>query len=277
VTSGRHVWRLARWAAGALAALVALGGAVPGVARGQLSVDQVELFLDPHALGRGSASFSVSNESDRVAEVTVYLNDWERDEKGEHRFLPSGQLPASCGRYLRVFPLSLRLAARSAQAVRVALDGADSLKQACWSVVFVETATPPPASGGGRQVTYITRLGVKVYVTPPGLTRDGEITDVQARPAAPREPAGSSGRELAVLFHNSGGLPLWPHGRVEFRRLDNSVAASVDIPEFPVLPGAARRVAIRVPGLPAGRYVALALIDYGGSEIAGGQTELQVP
>src|SRR2546425_8723974 len=50
-----------------------------------------------------------------------------------------------------------------------------------------------------------------------------------------------SGRELAVLFHNSGGLPLWPHGRVEFRRLDNSVAASVDIPEFPVLPGAARR------------------------------------
>ena len=276
MTSGRHVWRLARRAAGALAALVALG-AVPGVARGQLSVDQVELFLDPHALGRGSASFSVSNESDRVAEVTVYLNDWERDEKGEHRFLPSGQLPASCGRYLRVFPLSLRLAARSAQAVRVALDGADSLKQACWSVVFVETATPPPASGGGRQVTYITRLGVKVYVTPPGLTRDGEITDVQARPAAPREPAGSSGRELAVLFHNSGGLPLWPHGRVEFRRLDNSVAASVDIPEFPVLPGAARRVAIRVPGLPAGRYVALALIDYGGSEIAGGQTELQVP
>src|SRR3989454_10994816 len=98
--------------------------------RSQLSVDQVELFLDPHALGRGSASFSVSNESDRVAEVTVYLNDWERDEKGEHRFLPSGQLPASCGRYLRVFPLSLRLAARSAQAVRVALDGADSLKQA---------------------------------------------------------------------------------------------------------------------------------------------------
>src|SRR2546422_7232425 len=164
-----------------------------------------------------------------------------------------------------------------AQAVRVALDGADSLKQACWSVVFVETATPPPASGGGRQVTYITRLGVKVYVTPPGLTRDGEITDVQARPAAPREPAGSSGRELAVLFHNSGGLPLWPHGRVEFRRLDNSVAASVDIPEFPVLPGAARRVAIRVPGLPAGRYVALALIDYGGSELAGGRTAQPAP
>jgi hypothetical protein len=249
-----------------LAALLAFGAA-PRAANGQLSVDQVELFLDPHALGRGSASFNVSNESDQVAEVTVYLNDWERDEKGEHRFLPSGQLPASCGPYLRVFPLSLRLAARSSQAVRVALQGADSVKRACWSIVFVETARPPAAAG--RQVTYITRLGVKVYVTPPGLTRDGEITEVQARPGAPRE--------LAVLFHNSGGLPLWPHGRVEFRRLDNSVASSVDIPQFPVLPGAARRVAIAVPGLPSGRYVALALIDYGGSEIAGGQTELQVP
>ncbi len=264
-TPGRvRVHRAARWAAGALAALSVVG-ATSRPASGQLSVDQVELFLDPHALGRGSTSFTVSNESDQVAEVTVYLNDWDRDQNGEHRFLPSGQLPSSCGRYLRVFPLNLRLAARSSQAVRIALEGADSVRAACWSIVFVETATPPPPAG--RQVTYITRLGVKVYIVPPGLTRDGEITRLEVRPG---------GRELAVLFRNSGGTPLWPHGRVELRRLDNSVASSVDVPEFPVLPGAGRRVVVAVPVLPPGRYVALALIDYGGSEIAGGQAELEV-
>ncbi len=264
---------VARRAAGALAALVVMGG-VPRAASAQLSVDQVEVFLDPHGALRGSTSFNVSNESDQVAEVTVYVNDWDRDQNGEHRFLPSGQLPSSCGRYLRVFPLSLRLAGRSSQAVRIALDGADSLKAACWSIVFVETATPPAV---GRQVSYVTRLGVKVYVVPAGLTRDGDITQVQVRLAARRAPTGGSGRELAVVFHNSGGMPLWPHGRVEFRRLDNSVASSVDVPEFPVLPGAVRRVAVAVPALPPGRYVALALIDYGGSEIAGGQAELGVP
>lgn len=265
--------RRAGWA---LAALVMMG-AVPRAALAQLSVDQVELFLDPHGVARGSASFNVSNESDQVAEVNVYLNDWDRDQNGEHRFLPTGQLPSSCARYLRVFPLSLRLAARSSQAVRVALEGADSVKAACWSIVFVETAATPPASG--RQITYITRLGVKVYVVPGGLTRDAEITEVRIEvpSAARRAPPGGSGRQLAVLFRNSGGMPLWPHGRVEFRRLDNSVASSVDVPEFPVLPGAVRRVTVAVPALPAGRYVALALIDYGGAEIAGGQTELEAP
>jgi hypothetical protein len=265
----------ARRAAVTLAALFMMG-VMPRVAIAQLAVDQVELFLDPQGGARGSASFNVSNGTDQVVEVSVYLNDWDRDQNGENRFVPSGQLPASCARYLRVFPLSLRLAARSSQAVRVALEGAASLQTACWSIVFVETTTPPAA---GRQVTYITRLGVKVYGVPEGLTRDGEITDVRvaARPASGRAPAGGSGRQLAVLFHNSGGMPLWPHGRVELRRLDNSVASSVDVPEFPVLPAAVRRVAIDLPVLPRGRYVALALIDYGGSEIAGGQAELEVP
>jgi P pilus assembly chaperone PapD len=268
----RH--RGARRAVGLLAALL-VSGTAPRTARAQLSVDQVEVFLDPHAPGRGAASFNVSNESDQVVEVAVYVNDWDRDQDGEHRFLPSGRLPHSCGPYLRVFPLSLRLAGRSSQAVRVALQGADSLTAACWSIVFVETAATPQATG--RQVTYITRLGVKVYVIPPGLPRTGEITEVQVRSAARRPPAAGSGRELVVRFHNTGGVPLWPHGRAEFRRLDNSVAASADIPEFPVLPGAVRRVTVAVPALPRGRYVALALVDYGGAEIAGGQAELEVP
>jgi hypothetical protein len=265
----------ARRAALTLAALFMMG-AIPRAAVAQLAVDQVELFLDPQGGGRAAASFNVSNGTDQVVEVSVYLNDWDRDQNGENRFLPSGQLPGSCARYLRVFPLSLRLPARSSQAVRVGLEGAEALKAACWSIVFVETMTPPAA---GRQVTYITRLGVKVYGVPGALTRDGEITDVrvEARPTGGRAPAGGGARQLAMLFHNNGGMPLWPHGRVELRRLDNSVASSVDVAEFPVLPGALRRVAVDLPALPRGRYVALALIDYGGSDIAGGQAELEVP
>src|SRR2546426_8599177 len=54
--------------------------------------------LDPHALGRGSASFSVSNESDRVAEVTVYLNDWERDRSEEH----TSELQSPCNLVCRL-------------------------------------------------------------------------------------------------------------------------------------------------------------------------------
>ena len=263
---GRH-WatRRVRWFE--LAAFV-LAGLAPRSASAQLAVDQAEIFLEPRAVGRGIASINVSNEGDSVAEARVYLSDWDRREDGEHRFYPSGTLPRSCARVLRVFPLS----------VRVALDGADTLSAACWSIVFVESGATP--TGGGRQLAYVTRLGVKIYGLPAGLAKDGMIDELAERGRQPSsgKPAGDTGgKRLDVTFRNSGGLPLWVRGRIEFRRLDNSVAATADVSEFPVLPGARRTVAVPVPKLRAGRYVALALLDYGGADIAGAQTPFETP
>ncbi|MGH7700911.1 MAG: hypothetical protein ACREMJ_10405 [Gemmatimonadales bacterium] len=237
----------------------------PAPAAAQLAVDQAEIFVHPGAVGQGVVSFHVSNESDQLVEGRVYLGDWDRDEDGENRFLASGTLPQSCARYLRVFPLSLRLPPGTGQAVRISIDGqADTLSAACWSIVFVESSVPPPP--GGRQIAYVTRLGVKVYLVPSGLTDDGEVADMAVRAGV-----------VEVRFHNTGGTPLWVGGGVEYRRLDNSVAASDSIPQFPVLPGADRRVRRRVPPLAPGRYVVLALLDYGGAEIAAGRASVEVP
>src|SRR5437899_2911123 len=172
-------------------------------------------------------------------EATLYLNDWDRDENGENRFSESGRLPQSCGRYLRVFPLSLRLPPHTQQAVRVSLegDGADSFDKTCWSVVFVESTAQRQARG--RAIAYVTRLGVKLYVVPPNLPKEGEVESVAIRD--------SIGRRLLVSFRNTGDVPLWPHGSIEFRRLDASVAETVPIEEFPVLPGSLRRLSLPLP------------------------------
>ncbi len=273
---GRH-WatRRVRWFE--LAAFV-LAGLAPTPAGAQLAVDQAEIFLEPRTVGRGIASINVSNEGDSVAEARVYLSDWDRREDGEHRFYPNGTLPRSCARVLRVFPLSVRLAPHTSQGVRVALDGADTLSAACWSIVFVESGATP--TGGGRQLAYVTRLGVKIYGLPAGLAKDGMIDELaeRGRQASSGKPAGDpGGKRLDVTFRNSGGLPLWVRGRIEFRRLDNSVAATADVSEFPVLPGARRTVAVPAPKLRAGRYVALALLDYGGADIAGAQIPFETP
>lgn len=83
-------------------------------------------------------------------------------------------------------------------------------------------------------------------------------------------------RQIAVSFHNLGATHLLAKGRLEFRRLDNSLAAQVEIPEFPTLPGALRKISIDVPaGLAAGDYVVLALIDFGGAELVAGQIDYQ--
>jgi hypothetical protein len=232
-------------------------------------VDEAELFLDPSGGGRRVGSFNITNEGADVAQVSIYLSDWDRQENGEHRFLPSGTLPSSCASRMQVFPLGLRLPPGRRQAVRVELTGADSLTSACWSIAFVETSALQ--KGTGRTINYVTRVGVKIYVLPPGLTKEGEVEDIAAQP-------GDSGRtRIAVTFHDVGGMPLWVRGTMEYRRPDNSVAATDTVAEFPVLPGARRRVGLTVPHLAPGNYVALALLDYGGAEIAAGQIAVRVP
>jgi hypothetical protein len=235
----------------------------------QVSVDEAELFLDPSGTGRRVGSFNITNEGSDVAQVSIYLSDWDRQENGEHRFVPSGTMPSSCAPHMQIFPQSLRLPAGRRQAVRVELTGPDSITSACWSIAFVETSAQQ--KGTGRTVSYVTRLGVKIYVLPPGLTKEGEVEDIVA------QPADSGRKRIAIAFRDVGGMPLWVRGTMEYRRPDNSVAATDSVAEFPVLPGARRRVMVTVPRLAAGHYVALVLFDYGGAEIAAGQIPVQVP
>ena len=71
-------------------------------------------------------------------------------------------------------------------------------------------------------------------------------------------------------------MQLLAKGRLEFRRLDNSVAMQVPIAEFPTLPAATRKLFVDVPaGLAPGDYVVLALIDFGGPELVAGQIDFQ--
>jgi len=271
------VTRRACWTGLAAFALWA-PGAAPLAA--QISVDQAELFLAPQQLTAGSASFNVRNESPNVVEASVYLEDWDRAENGDNRFVPSGSLPQSCAPYLKVFPLSLRLPPGASQTVRLNVEGADSLAATCWSIVFVESGRG--ATPSSRNITYVMRIGVKVYITPPGLGRDGEIEEMTVDSGKPAPRRGAAAPDTAArphvwaAFRNSGGVPYWVRGSVEFRRLDNSVAASDSIVPFPILPGARRRFARPVPSLPAGHYVALMLLDFGGSELAAGQVQVDV-
>lgn len=282
--SGAHspATRRVRWSA--LAALSLLAAA-PSLAAAQISVDQAEIVLHPQPSAPSVAGFNVSNETNSLVEATVYLADWDRDEEGANRFQPLGSVAQSCAKYLRVFPLSLRLPPHTSQGVRLGLQGADSVPTTCWSIVFVEAGGP--TAGAGRRISYVLRLGVKVYIEPPGLSTDGEVEGMgidtahathvaPVRGAKPAPPAPDT-VESWVRFRNTGGLPAMVHGEMEYRTIDNKVVRRDSIPTFPVLPGAARRAHVALPKLPAGHYIVLALLDFGGSEVAAGQVPLDIP
>jgi P pilus assembly chaperone PapD len=236
-------------------------------AAAQISVDDLELFLVADRAATGV--IRVTNESERPAQVLVDVQDWRRDAGGVNEFLPLASHPRSCGPKLQVFPLGLRLNPGETQPLRVTFDG--EAERSCWNVVFLQ-ANEPPAAGGraGSQITYVVRTGVKVYVEPAGVAPEGEIQGVRAL----SDSAGA--RRVEVSFRNGGEAHLKPRGVLEVRRADDSVAGRVPLEEFAIEPEGIRRLAVPLPALAPGQYVLLALLDYGGRDIAAGQLELVV-
>jgi len=251
--------------------------------RAQLTVDQLEVTIAPSASGRVVSSFVVRNTGKNATQATVTREDWDRAENGENRFVPSGSTGKSCGASLNFFPTAFRLEPGAAQIVRLATDAVKAPPKECWDILFVEELSQhwTPTRSGLR---YIFRTGVKVYVVPPGLKRDASIIDMSMSSAGSRLASQSATsasppvkQRIGIQFRNDGQVHVAAKGRIEFRRLDNSIAMQIPIAEFPTLPGAVRRLEIDVPPtIPAGSYIALALIDYGGAEIAAGQLELTI-
>jgi P pilus assembly chaperone PapD len=250
-------------------ALCAVGVVVSQRASAQLLVDPLEVTLVTAGATRVAGGFSLTNTTDAPVQATITRQDWDRVENGDNRFLAAGTSGASCGAMLSASPLSIRIEPHTSRVIRVGTQNAAALSKECWDIFFVEEV-PPRASTKGNSLQYIFRTGVKVYVAPPGLAKDGAVENMSV------EEAAGAKRQIAIRFHNTGGTHLLAKGRLEFRRLDNTLALEAPIAEFPTLPGAARKILVDVPtGLAAGDYVVLALIDFGGAELVAGQIDFQ--
>ena len=249
----------------------------------QLTVDQLEITVTPSATARVMKTFVVHNAGTNAAQAVITREDWSRAENGENQFVASGSTRNSCGALMNVFPIAFRIEPGADQTVRLAVEKAPDMPKECWDIVFVEELTQKRTqTRSGLQ--YIFRTGVKVYVTPKELKRDASIIDMTLESIGTRlasqgkmVPLPAVTQRIAIRFSNGGDVHLAAKGRIEIRRMDNSIVVQLPIVEFPTLPGAVRKLEIDVPPtIPAGTYIALALIDFGGREIAAGQLELTV-
>src|SRR5258707_861002 len=272
-----------------LALCAVIGMVVSRSASAQLLVDPLEVTIFAAGTNRVAASFSLANTSDKVVQATITRSDWDRAENGDNRFVSAGSSGTSCGAMLGVSPLSVRVEPHGSRVVRLSVQPGAAFTKECWDIFFVEEV-PQRSSTKGNSLQYIFRTGVKVYVAPPGLSRDGAIENMAVVDAPPPKASSSTPaktasavasaepakKQISIRFHNTGGMHLVAKGRLEFRRLDNSLATQVPIAEFPTLPGATRKVLVDVPAdLAAGDYVVLALIDFGGAELVAGQIDYQ--
>lgn len=234
---------------------IALPFGIPAPLSAQLSASPAMVWLDGAAT---TATITVRNEDQEPRQVRVYAADFDQSAAGENEFFEVGTQAGSCGARLRVTPDVAVLAAGESRELRLEMtDPSDP----CWAVVFVQTSSAAP---GGISVAQ--RIGVKVFAGNGGpATLNAEITAVEARPAR-------GGIAVAFEFRNSSPSAVHPSGSVQLRTATGESIAEVAVEPFSVLPGRTRRIEAFIPAAPpAGRYVVVPVLDFGGDYLAGGQ------
>jgi P pilus assembly chaperone PapD len=239
-------------------------------AHAQLSIDRGELELRMSGDAQVRAGvLTVRNTTGERLQAQVALEDWDRGPDGGNRFHTYQSLSHSCGDALRVFPLTLNLGPGEAQPVRIEYTGAERSAE-CTSLVVVQQA---PGSGPKKAGVNVTmRMALKVYALPVTSSAGGEITDIVVTRAA----TATDSTRVLVTYRNEGNRHVKATGRLEIRQEDNSLITSIDLPAVYALGGATMQVRAALPALAPGRYVLLAIYDYGGNDLAAGQLQYEV-
>ena len=245
-----------------LAALFAFGAAAPS-AFAQITVDRESVTLNPANANDQAAYLTVRNAGASAVQLSVQLEDWDVDAQGASHWRKAGAVTGSCGRRVSLSPAVVQLAPGEQRMVRVALSATAQFDAECWSAAVIRSTSI--ASGKSRNDSAAMRTTVPVFVTPTGLSVDGELSDMYVK-----------GDSLEVIFRNTGQVRTNIVGEIQVQTIGDSVVTTVPLDSATVLVGATRRFRVAMPKLPPGKYLLVALVDYGGEQLTAVQAALEI-
>lgn len=229
-------------------------------------------------------AFTVLNDESEPVSVEIGLCDWRRDVQGNNRFCEdAGEVARSATPWTSVTPQEFDLGAEERKEVRLTIDvpstgtNGDPLEGTYWSAAMI-TASPQVDDGedGGTEIVVKRRFGLKVLASIQGTgTKRGQVSNLRRH--------GLNPLWLTSQFQNRGTLNLGDvAGRVEIRNDQGETIERIAVDSFPILPGATRQFRVQSEQpvgnrLAPGRYVALAIVDYGGDNPVGAQAVFDVP
>ena len=254
----------------------------PQSAHAGLIVNLEKIVLELAPDGQATRQLEISNTSDKPAEINVFAADWVQDENGAVDAVDPRTAKAadSATGWITVNPqrFVLNKGEKKVVVVSFALPKTASempLKE-YRSMIFTETTeTKEQTASSGREVRIrmVGRIGTKVFVrNPAGQARlDCEVTNV-------KETSREGERGLEIQVANHGNEHIQSDGsQVAFRDNTGATIDTLPISPFSVLPDHRRTVFLELPQpgkskLEKGKhYSALAVIDYGGSDLVAGE------
>lgn len=262
----------------AMLALILPSALVPAVGSARLVAFPLGLRLNVPAGEEAIASVQVYNPGPRPQTVTLRLMDWFRTPEGVH-YYPPGSLDRSLAPWLSLLePARFTLAPAERRDVRLLLTVPPAAEGSHWTMLLVEGDAQAQAEASTEAITATAQVtsGYAIALIQTDPTTAAPAGNLLELKVLGHEPFG-----VQFLFENAGNVHLLVRGWTEVRNTAGQVLKHLELPPFGVLPGETRvrRVQERPPisPLPAGDYLALVVLDFGGSFLIAGQRSFHVP
>ena len=147
----------------------------------QVSPMLIEHFIENNQTG--VSTIDIRNNKDKPLGLSLYLKDKAFIDGAPSEALP-GTTPGSCADWIFFTPSVLNLEPKETQSIRLNIDVPDTAKGTCWSVLFIEEASPPDpkireVNGMKFNLSMNLRMGVMINQTVPGTSiKDGIVESI---------------------------------------------------------------------------------------------------
>jgi P pilus assembly chaperone PapD len=267
-----------------VAVTTAFAAASPASAGIIVNLGKVVVDLGPD--GRTTRQLEIANTNDKPADISVFPSDWAQDEKGAVDAIDAWATasPDSAAAWIGVNPQRFTLAKGEKKLVTISIatpKGAGEMPLKEYrAMVFTETTdtnkSQTSAPGRELQVRVIGRIGTKLFIRNPRVAAkaDCEVTKMEQVDVDGK-------RAVSIRAVNNGNVHVQSdNATITFRDAAGAAVETMPLPPFSILPGKSRVVTFTLPEAgksklqPGKRYNALAVIDYGGSDLVAGEIEL---
>lgn len=242
-----------------LALLLALAGPVAEAQIAVVGTTVHERAIAPGAEARGT--IEVRNTASAPVAVRAYLTDYHFESAGRSYFPEPGTLPRSSGAWTTLPVTQATIPPGRTVALPYAVRAPDdsTLAGTYWTAVMVEAIAPP---ADGATIRTVVRYGVQlVQHVGAAATPDLAASDV----AIERDSTGNAVVRLGL--RNAGTRGVAPDVAVELYDANGRQVDRGQVAGAMLYPGSSYRLRAPVGVHPAGRYVALVVVDAGGDAV----------
>jgi len=258
------------WSIGAVA-LLAVGA--PSWALGfRFSTEPIRVHASPGQVINRAFWLTLARE-ENPTRFKAHVEDWWRSEDGKQSFYRDpGTLSRSCGKWVTLNPVEATVAGGETLNVRVTIAVPGGARPGgYWCALTLDEVPDPLAQPNGVGVRFLASVSVGVFVYIGPLDQRARITAIEVHPD-----------RAAITLRNEGDCPLGVEGRFEF--IPTGAAEPrvlVPIPRGTLLPEPVNTAILSVglpapDALPAGRYLARAILDIGLDHYIGAQKVLDI-